>query len=58
MKKVENVVPCEAIEHELNENTLLALVKYAKYIVGFHFRAIVADMEHVPSTFTLDREAI
>ncbi len=45
------------IEHELNEHTLLALTKYAKYILWVHYRGLVAEVEQKPRELAPELEA-
>ena len=57
MNHLESVAPYGAVERELNENTFFALVKYARHIVRFHYRGVLAELESACSDSTLDSEA-
>ncbi len=45
------------IEHELNERTLFALIKYAKYILWVHYRGLVEEVEQKPNESARELEA-
>jgi hypothetical protein len=57
MKQLDSVARYGTVERELNENTFLALIKYARHIVRFHYRGVVAELEPAPSDSALDGEA-
>ncbi|MBS1211590.1 MAG: hypothetical protein H6R26_206 [Proteobacteria bacterium] len=45
------------VEHELNEDTLVALIKYAKYILWVHYRGVMAETEQKPAGLAPEHES-